>query len=99
MLLPKALLSWQRMEVTIDRSGRIALPKRLRDKLDLAQGAVLRIEEHAEGILLRPIGAVPMTAVRDGVLVYIGEAEGDLDKAIQRQRRERLSHVATGRRT
>jgi AbrB family looped-hinge helix DNA binding protein len=43
------------MEITLDRFGRIVIPKRLRDGLGLGPGAVLEIEEkNDDSLLLRP---------------------------------------------
>lgn len=42
------------METTIDRFGRVVIPKRVREDLGLKAGEPLVIEEQAEGILLKP---------------------------------------------
>jgi len=82
------------MEATVDRFGRIILPKRLRDDFGLAPGSVLAIEERGEGILLRPVEEGPTTTLKEGILVYVGQAEGDLEEALKRHRQERLTEVA-----
>jgi AbrB family looped-hinge helix DNA binding protein len=48
--------------LTIDRAGRVVIPKPLRDQLDLAPGDTLELETAGESITLRPTrAAVPLT--------------------------------------
>jgi AbrB family looped-hinge helix DNA binding protein len=82
------------METTLDRFGRIVLPKQVRDDLGLAPGAVLKVEEREEGILLKPVEEAA-SFVREGtVLVFTGEAQGDLEVAIRLDREERARNLA-----
>ena len=78
------------MEVTLDRFGRVVLPKSLRDDLDLEAGAVLEIEEVNDGILLKPILDKPHLVERDGVLVFLGRSSGDVTNAVEKLRDTRL---------
>lgn len=56
--------------LTIDRAGRIVIPKPLRDELDLAAGDTLELEATSEIITLRPTrGTVPLTKEK-GVWVF-----------------------------
>jgi len=45
------------MRATIDRLGRVVVPKPIRDKLHLRGGEQLEIEEHDGVIELRPVAA------------------------------------------
>jgi AbrB family looped-hinge helix DNA binding protein len=82
------------MEATLDQSGRIELPKELRDGLGLSPRSILAIEERGGGILLKPVGGPAGLVRKDGVLVFAGEIEGDLTEAVQRDRDERLRKVS-----
>lgn len=85
------------METTLDELGRVLLPKEVRDDLGLRPGAVLRIEEREAGILLVPEAPEdddPFLVRKGGVLVFTGQAEGDLEASIQRVRDERDEQVA-----
>lgn len=53
------------MRVTIDRAGRIVVPKRLRDELKLEGGMALEIRTREGRIELEPV-SVPMQLVRRG---------------------------------
>jgi AbrB family looped-hinge helix DNA binding protein len=56
--------------LTIDKAGRIVLPKPLRDELQLAPGDPLEIERSGEAITLRPVrGNAPLRKKR-GVWVF-----------------------------
>lgn len=82
------------METTLDRFGRIVIPKPLRDDLGLHEGSVLEIEERDDGIVLSVRRVEPDLMREEGVLVFTGEATGDLERAVEDHRRRRLAHVA-----
>jgi AbrB family looped-hinge helix DNA binding protein len=84
------------MQATLDKFGRIVIPKRVRDDLGLEPGSVLKVEERGEDILLSVMSEDPEAALewKGGVLVFTGEALGDLTNAVERDREERLAHLA-----
>ena len=84
------------METTLDKFGRIVIPKRVRDDLGLKPGVVLQIEQADQKILMEPVNEGPHVVVKDGVLVFTGSATGDIVGAIQLHRQERLSKVGAG---
>lgn len=99
--LPIGTHNWQfltlevLMVVTLDKFGRVVIPKAVRDQLGLRPGAVLEIEEGgAEGILLRPRRPEPDLVEEEGVLVFTGEATGDLEIAVERHRQDRTGELA-----
>jgi len=83
------------METTLDKFGRIVIPKRVRDDLGLKPGAVLQIEQADQKILMEPVNEEPHVVVKNGVLVFSGTATGDLVGAIQTHRQERLSEAGS----
>ncbi len=86
------------MEVTLDKFGRVVIPKAVRDQLGLGPGAVLEIEEgDEEGILLRPLRPEPDLVEDRGVLVFTGEATADLERAVARHREGRIAEQAEWR--
>jgi AbrB family looped-hinge helix DNA binding protein len=57
-------------KVTLDKAGRVVLPKPLRDELQLAPGDTLELESRGEQITLRPVrGDTPLQKER-GIWVY-----------------------------
>jgi len=78
------------MDVTLDRFGRILLPKPLRDRLGLLPGARLRVEVSGEGIGLRLVERESILEIRDGVLVYQGRMIEDGAAVLRDVREERI---------
>ena len=57
-------------KLTLDKAGRVVLPKPLRDELELVAGDTLELENRGEQIVLRPVrGSAPLQKER-GVWVY-----------------------------
>ena len=52
-LLCRTLTSGGKMQTTIDRFGRIVLPKKLRDDFNLEPGSQIYIEESGQEIILK----------------------------------------------
>jgi len=84
------------METTLDKFGRIVIPKRVRDSLGLKPGAVLQIEQADQRILMEPVHEGTHVVVKNGVLVFSGSSTGDIVGAIQAHRKERLSEAGSG---
>ncbi len=82
------------VEITVDRFGRIVLPKQLRDDLGLEPGSVVRAEERGKTIVLVPAGDDSPLHEEGGVLVFQGSPAGDLVDAVkqERSRRDRKSN-------
>lgn len=78
------------MDVTLDRYGRILLPKALRDRLGLQAGSRLHVETTGEGIALRPVDQDAILTVRDGVLVHEGRLLDDGAGLLRDVREERI---------
>ena len=67
------------MRVTIDRAGRIVVPRQFRDRLDLVAGTELEIEALDAGLKLRRIGSEPTLRKKKGFLVHHGAASSAID--------------------
>lgn len=65
------------METTIDRAGRIVVPKTLRESLGLSAGTRVEITASGDGLLLRPVGPETRVVHRRGRPVL--EAEGPVE--------------------
>ena len=82
------------MRTTIDKAGRLVLPKTLRQRLGIRAGDALDITESATGLSLSVVRDRPRL-VKDGhVLVFTGELEravaGD---PVAEQREARLAEL------
>ncbi len=67
------------MKLRLDKSGRLVLPKPLRQRLGLRAGSTFEATQAAEGVLLRPITQRPSLVERDGFLVHTGQATRAFD--------------------
>ncbi len=81
------------METTVDRFGRVVIPKRVRDDLGLHPGTVLRVEERGGAVRLSALHEEESLVEEDGVLVFRGRAEGDLVSVAEKLREARLDDV------
>ena len=78
------------MKTKVDRFGRIVVPKEIRDRHGLVPGSQVEIEDTAETILLRVLSGLPGLVEKEGILIFSGQAMGELDSAIRSHREERL---------
>ena len=69
------------MRITIDRAGRILVPKRLRDRFNLVAGTELEIETSGDGLRLRKVVSEPTLIRKKGVLVHHGTIRSPIDVA------------------
>ena len=84
------------METAVDKFGRVVIPKPIRDQLGLRPGTKLVVEEHERQVTLRPVEEAPRLTLKEGVLVYRGEATGDLAKAVAVHRAKRIEELGGG---
>src|ERR1700733_6151491 len=56
--------------LTVDKAGRIVLPKPVRDELRLAAGDALELESSGDRIVLRPVRGTAGMRKREGIWVF-----------------------------
>ena len=86
------------MSITIDRAGRIVVPKAFRERFGLHPGTELEIEAVADGLRLRARDSAPVFIEKDGVLVHhaAGPAvEIDVATFINREREGRATSITS----
>lgn len=83
------------MKVTIDKAGRIVVPKEFRQRLGLRPNTELEIVDHPNGLLLRPVESRPSLVKLNGMLVHQGRLEegADLDRLLESVREERVRDI------
>lgn len=80
------------LTVTIDKAGRIVIPKEVRDELGLEAGETLALESEGGRVTLRPVrGGAPLQK-KAGVWVFHGGKPLSLDEANQLVRDARDRH-------
>jgi len=83
-------------KLTLDKAGRVVLPKPLRDELRLEPGDALEIESTGEEITLRPLRGQAQLRKKQGVWVFrTGEplSASETEKVLRQVRHERESEV------
>jgi AbrB family looped-hinge helix DNA binding protein len=85
------------MEATLDRFGRIVIPKKIREDFHLQVGSSIRIEEGEGEIVLKPVEGEPSLVKKDGVLVFTGKAVGNVETAIEEHRQQRNKMLRGGK--
>lgn len=86
------------METTLDKFGRVVIPKEIRDDLGLKPGEVLMVEKFDDEVILKPLREETPIKVKEGVLVYSGTATGNIIEAVRAHREERIRKVALQKR-
>ena len=83
------------MTLTLDKAGRIVLPKPVRDRFRLHAGSDLQLELSAEGILLRPLERRASLIQKEGLLLHCGEALNRFawDRLVEDHREERIQEL------
>ena len=66
------------MKTTLDRFGRVVVPKNIRDRLGLHPGAEIEIVEHGDEVVLKPAAREMPLKMEEGILIFTGTAQGDL---------------------
>jgi len=87
------------MKTTLDRFGRVVVPKDIRDRLGLRPGVEIEIDEKENEVVLKLVDHEPSLMVKEGLLVYSGKATGDLRVAVRAHREERLHKLASGKKS
>ncbi|HVM93289.1 MAG TPA: AbrB/MazE/SpoVT family DNA-binding domain-containing protein [Terriglobales bacterium] len=86
------------MTITIDKAGRIIVPKEFRRRLGLRPNTELEIVDHPDGLLLRVPESRPSLVKVNGLLVHQGRLEdgADLDRLLDSVREERIQEIIRG---
>jgi AbrB family looped-hinge helix DNA binding protein len=82
------------MRTTVDRFGRVVVPKAMRERLGLRAGTEIEIEAAEGHLSLRPVEDSSPLIVKQGILVFAGAALGDLEAAVATDREERGRRLA-----
>jgi AbrB family looped-hinge helix DNA binding protein len=81
-------------KLTLDRAGRVLIPKSLRQKLRLGPGDALQLNSEGEEITLRPVRAKALLKKEKGVWVYQGEpTQVSIPDLIDREREKRSGEI------
>jgi AbrB family looped-hinge helix DNA binding protein len=79
------------METTLDKFGRIVIPKKIRNDFNLKPGDQIRIEQKEQVIILKPVEGEPNLHWKDGVLVFSGTPIGEYGEVLEKHREDRIN--------
>ena len=79
--------------VTIDKAGRLIIPKKVRERLGLKSGDKLKIDVVGERIELEAQGDETKVEIRNGRRVIVGTGDVDVVKAIEATREEQVERI------
>ena len=81
------------MTLTVDKSGRLALPEPVRDRLGLVAGGDIEAIETAEGIMLKPLQPKPALKREGSFWVHTGDVDFNAIQSIEDDRNERARNL------
>ncbi len=81
------------METTLDKFGRIVIPKKIRNNLGLMPGIVMKIEVSGEELVLKPLIEEPHVKIKEGVMVFTGIATEEIETELRKFREKRLNSL------
>ena len=81
------------MKITIDKAGRVIIPKKIRERYNMQAGTELEIENEHGGISLKVPKKKPSLIRKEGILVHHGSDTTIIDTAdfinLERQHRHK----------
>ena len=75
----------------IDNFGRVLIPKKIRKKLGINRGTKLNIKNSDKQILIEPIFEENLISDENGILVFNGKIDENIDLIIKKDREERIN--------
>ncbi len=81
------------MIATLDKFGRIIIPKKVREQLGITFETSLNIEEDGKRIIIEPIQAEEALVERDGILIFTGKLQGEIDQFLVDDRKQRINNL------
>lgn len=81
------------MTTTLDKYGRILIPKRLRELLGITPNTQLVITEEGNKIIIEPVSEENPYEEKEGMLVFVGELEVEYESLVEREREDRNDKI------
>lgn len=82
-------------KISIDKAGRVVLPKSLREKMRVEAGDDLLVEAEGDRITLRPIRQEALLKKEYGIWVYQGEpSDSSIPDLIDAEREKRIRELS-----
>lgn len=85
------------MVTTIDKFGRVIIPKRFRERLGINFKSTLNISEDGKRIVIEPVHGKEPLVDRNGILVFTGNLEDKKKDMIKSDRNKRMHKLLTNK--
>jgi AbrB family looped-hinge helix DNA binding protein len=95
-LLEYAICHVMKTLISVDRAGRLVLPKRLRDQFGLHPGSQLELAIGPDHVELKPVDTTAILRRNKKLWVHHGRAQAPLSHAVASLRDERLGAIGGG---
>jgi AbrB family looped-hinge helix DNA binding protein len=80
--------------ISIDKAGRVVLPKALREKMRVEAGDDLLVEAEGDRITLRPVRQEALLKKELGIWVYKGESSSiSIPELVEAEREKRVQEL------
>ncbi|MBN1998524.1 AbrB/MazE/SpoVT family DNA-binding domain-containing protein [candidate division KSB1 bacterium] len=81
------------MLATIDKFGRIVIPKKLRAHLGITTDSTVDINKIGKRLVIEPVHEKNAVVEKNGFLIYVGRINIDFDQAIKSEREKRITKL------
>ena len=85
------------METTLDKFGRVVIPKEIRGTLGLKPGEVFEIGGSDNKVIMKPLRNELPLKIKEGVLIFTGTVTGDIMEAVRLHRKERIKRLVVSK--
>lgn len=83
------------MVTTLDKFGRVIIPKKFREHLGISSDTPLNISEDGKRIVIEPIQKKEPFVNKDGILVFTGKLDKKKNDVIKNDRNQRMKKLLT----
>ena len=83
------------MVTTLDKFGRVIIPKRFREQLGINSKSTLNISEDGKRIVIELVQEKKPVVDRNGILVFTGNLENKKSDLIKSERNRRMHKLLT----
>ncbi len=81
------------MVTTLDKFGRVIIPKKFREHLGISFNTSLNISEDGKRIVIEPVQEKEPLVDKDGILVFTGKLDIKKNDFIQKDRNQRMKKL------
>ena len=81
------------MVTTLDKFGRVIIPKKFREHLCISFNTSLNISEDGKRIVIEPVQEKEPLVDKDGILVFTGKLDIKKNDFIQKDRNQRMKKL------